>query len=140
MQLYHKFYAYGNVFLFVVNNCVNFVSMILYGIPNCNTVKKAQTWLKENGFEYEFHDFKKKGVTENELNDWCELFGWEKVLNKKGTTWKKIGPEEQAAVTDSKTAVQFLLLHTSAIKRPILELDGKAVHIGFDESQYVELK
>jgi arsenate reductase len=114
--------------------------MILYGIPNCNTVKKAQTWLKENGFEYEFHDFKKKGISEEKLKDWCNIFGWEKVLNKKGTTWKKVSLEEQAAVTDSNTAVQFLLQHTSAIKRPILDLNGKAIHIGFDELHYAELK
>ena len=114
--------------------------MILYGIPNCNTVKKAQTWLKENGFEYEFHDFKKKGITEEKLMEWCDTFGWEKVLNKKGTTWKKVSPDEQAAITDQDTAVKFLVQQNSAIKRPVLEVSGKAVQIGFDESQYAELK
>ena len=114
--------------------------MILYGIPNCNTVKKAQTWLKENGFEYEFHDFKKKGITEDKLKEWCSTFGWEKVLNKKGTTWKKVSIDEQAAITDRDTAVKFLIQHNSAIKRPVLEISGKAIQIGFDESQYAELK
>ena len=57
--------------------------MIVYGIPNCNTVKKARTWLTENGFEYEFHDFKKQGITADKLKEWCAVFGWEKVLNRK---------------------------------------------------------
>ena len=114
--------------------------MILYGIPNCNTVKKAQTWLKENGFEYEFHDFKKKGITEDKLKEWCGTFGWERILNKKGTTWKKISPEEQASIIDRDATVKFLTQYTSAIKRPVLEVNGKAMTIGFDESEYAKLK
>lgn len=113
--------------------------MILYGIPNCNTVKKARTWLAENGFSPEFHDFKKSGITAEKLNEWCNAFGWEKVLNKKGTTWKKLSPEEQSSVVDQETAVQVLLKNNSAIKRPVVELDGKAVLISFDEGQYKSL-
>lgn len=113
-----------------------FVAMIIYGIPNCNTVKKALTWLKENGFNPEFHDFKKKGITPEKLNEWSDVFGWEKVLNKKGTTWKKLSPEEQAGVTDQQSAVEILLKNTSAIKRPVVEVDGKAVLISFDEASY----
>ena len=110
--------------------------MIIYGIPNCNTVKKALTWLKENGFNPEFHDFKKKGITAEKLNEWSDVFGWEKVLNKKGTTWKKLSPEEQAGVTDQQSAVEILLKNTSAIKRPVVEVNGKAVLISFDEASY----
>ncbi|WEK19834.1 MAG: arsenate reductase [Candidatus Pedobacter colombiensis] len=110
--------------------------MIVYGIPNCNTVKKARTWLDENGFNPEFHDFKKKGITAEKLNEWCEVFGWETVLNKKGTTWKKLSPDVQQMVKDQKTAVEVLLQHNSAIKRPVIEVDGKPVLISFNEDQY----
>jgi arsenate reductase len=109
----------------------------VYGIPNCNTVKKATTWLQDHGHEFKFHDFKKLGVTEALLNRWCDTFGWAQVLNKKGTTWRKLSPEEQLAVTDQHTAVQLLLQHTSAIKRPIIEREEKPVLIGFQEDQYV---
>ncbi|WP_316813016.1 arsenate reductase [Pedobacter heparinus] len=110
--------------------------MIVYGIPNCNTVKKARTWLEENGFNPEFHDFKKKGITAGKLNEWCAVFGWEQVLNKKGTTWKGLSPEIQKNVTDQKTAVEVLLQNTSAIKRPVIELEGRPVLISFNEDQY----
>lgn len=110
--------------------------MTVYGIPNCNTVKKALTWLKEQGLSYDFHDFKKKGVTAEKLNEWCAVFGWENVLNKKGTTWKKLSAEEQEAVKDQASAVKVLLVHTSAIKRPVVEQNGKAVLLSFNEDQY----
>ena len=110
--------------------------MIVYGIPNCNTVKKARTWLDENDFGPEFHDFKKKGITAEKLNEWCAIFGWERVLNKKGTTWKNLSPDIQQKVTDQKTAVDVLLDHNSAIKRPVVEVDGRPVLISFDEAQY----
>lgn len=113
--------------------------MIVYGIPNCNTVKKARTWLTDHGLAYEFHDFKKQGITAEKLNDWCAVFGWEKVLNKKGTTWKKLGPEQQAQVKDQQTAVKVMLENTSAIKRPVIEHQGKAILISFDEDQYTIL-
>jgi arsenate reductase len=112
--------------------------MKVYGIPNCNTVKKAITWLTEHGLSYEFHDFKKKGITIEKLNDWCDHFGWETVLNKKGTTWKKLTLDEQARVIDQEAAVATMVLHTSSIKRPIVELDGKPILISFHEEAYVE--
>lgn len=114
--------------------------MIVYGIPNCNTVKKAMTWLNENGFKPEFHDFKKKGVTPEKLNEWCDIFGWEKVLNKQGTTWKKLDVNEQKVIVDKESAIAVLLNHTSAIKRPVVEVNGKAVLIGFNEVDYSGLK
>lgn len=110
--------------------------MIVYGIPNCNTVKKAMTWLAENGFKPEFHDFKKKGITAEKLNDWCDTFGWEIVLNKKGTTWKKLSAEEQQEVNSKETAIKVLLVHNSAIKRPIVEVNGKPVLVSFNEENY----
>ena len=110
--------------------------MIVYGIPNCNTVKKARTWLTVSGIEYEFHDFKKQGITTDKLNEWCSVFGWEKVLNKKGTTWKKISSEQQSMITDQAAADAFLMENTSAIKRPVIQNEGKAILIGFDEELY----
>ena len=113
--------------------------MILFGIPNCNTVKKAKDWLTKNNIDYQFHDFKKSGIDELKLNQWCAVFGWEKVLNKKGTTFKKLSSEEQAAINSQELAVEFMKVKTSAIKRPILEKDGAAVLISFDEEQYTQL-
>ncbi|MDR6784220.1 arsenate reductase [Pedobacter africanus] len=113
--------------------------MIVYGIPNCNTVKKARTWLEENGFNAEFHDFKKKGITAEKLNEWCNIFGWEQVLNKKGTTWRGLSADVQQKATDQKGAVEVLLQYTSAIKRPVIEVDGKPVLISFNEAQYAEV-
>lgn len=116
-----------------------FEYMIVYGIPNCNTVKKARTWLSDNGLDYEFHDFKKQGITAEKLHEWCAVFGWEKVLNKKGTTWRNLSAEVQGQVKDEATAIAVLLKNTSAIKRPVVEQDGKAVLISFDEEDYSKL-
>jgi Spx/MgsR family transcriptional regulator len=110
--------------------------MKLYGIPNCNTVKKAQDWLKNNGYEYEFHDFKKKGASAEKLNEWFNVFGWEKVLNKAGLTFKKLSKDEQLAINSPDAAITYLVNNTSAIKRPIVEIDGKAVLLGFKEEDY----
>ena len=108
----------------------------LYGIPNCNTVKKAQDWLKNNGIEYEFHDFKKKGITSAKLKEWFNAFGWEKVINKAGLTFKKLSKEEQAEINSPSSAVTYLITNTSAIKRPIVEREEKAVLLGFKEDEY----
>lgn len=113
--------------------------MVLFGIPNCNTVKKAQAWLKKHNIDYQFHNFKKSGIDELKLNQWCGVFGWEKVLNKKGSTFKKLSSAEQQAINSQESAIEFLKLNTSAIKRPILEKDGVAVLISFDEEQYAQL-
>ena len=113
--------------------------MTVYGIPNCNTVKKATSWLMDHGFNFEFHDFKKKGITETQLSEWCAHFGWENVLNKKGTTWRKLSAEEQAAVKDQSSAIAMLLKYTSAIKRPVVEANGRAILIGFNEESYQSL-
>ncbi len=110
--------------------------MILYGIPNCNTVKKAQDWLKFNTISFEFHNFKKEGITAEKLNDWFDAFGWEKVINKNGLTFKKMSKEEQAEINSAAKAIAYLLKNTSAIKRPIIEQNGKAKLLGFSEDVY----
>jgi arsenate reductase len=110
--------------------------MILYGIPNCNTVKKAQDWLKAHQIDFEFHDFKKKGVTEEKLKEWFGVFGADTVINKKGLTFKKLNKEEQSLINSSEEIIKYLTVATSAIKRPILERNGVAIAIGFDEAVY----
>jgi arsenate reductase len=110
--------------------------MIVYGIPNCNTVKKATTWLTVHGVSFEFHDYKKKGISAEKLNQWCDFFGWEAVLNRKGTTWKKLSAEEQMAVVDQASAVQVMVANTSAIKRPVVEVDNAPLLISFNEDTY----
>lgn len=113
--------------------------MVVYGIPNCNTVKKALDWLKANQIDFEFHDFKKKGVTAEKLAEWFNAFGWEKVINKNGLTFKKLTKEQQAEINSPESAISYLMQNTSAIKRPIVEQNGKAILISFNEEQYQEV-
>ena len=96
-------------------------AIAIYGIPNCDTVKKARTWLSEQGYDFVFHDFKKQGLPEQALNQWLKVAGWEKVLNRKGTSWRKLTPEEQASVISADTARPFLLANPSLVKRPVIE-------------------
>lgn len=112
--------------------------MIVYGIPNCNTVKKSLDWLKSHQIDFEFHDFKKKGITAEKLNEWCNIFGWETVLNRKGLTWKKLTKDEQTAIDTQDKAIVYLIENTSAIKRPVIEKNEKAVLISFDEERYAQ--
>lgn len=107
----------------------------LYGIPNCDTVKKAQTWLKDNNISFEFHDFKKEGIAEERLAVWSEKLGWEPLLNKRGTTWKKLAPEEQQSATTKEGAFTLMRQKTSIIKRPVLESDNTVLS-GFDAELY----
>lgn len=110
--------------------------MILYGIPNCNTVKKAQDWLKSNQIDFEFYDFKKRGITSDKLKEWFDAFGADKVINKNGLTFKKLNKDEQSLINSEEKIIEYLIAATSAIKRPILEQNGKAIAIGFDEDVF----
>ncbi len=109
--------------------------MHVYGIKNCNTVKKALDWLTKHGIEYTFHDFKKEGVSEEKLQGWEKQTGWEPLVNKRGTTWRQLTPEEQHAVVDAKTANRLMQAKTSVIKRPVIE-SPKGIILGFDENEY----
>ena len=109
--------------------------MKLYGIPNCNTVKKTRAWLSEHHIEIAFHDFKKQGVSEEMLKPWLKQVGWEKLLNRQGTTWRQLPDEAKAAVSDEAGAIRLMLEKPSVIKRPVLEKDGK-ITLGFDEAVY----
>ncbi|MBU1689573.1 MAG: arsenate reductase, partial [Gammaproteobacteria bacterium] len=94
--------------------------MKLYGIPNCNTVKKARTWLTENHIDTSFHDFKKQGVSEELLKTWLKQISWEKLVNRQGTTWRQLPDEAKAAVCDDASAIRLMLEKSSVIKRPVL--------------------
>ncbi|NEV61498.1 ArsC family reductase [Thiorhodococcus minor] len=109
----------------------------LYGIPNCGTVKKARAWLDAKGIEYAFHDYKKAGLDEQQLSAWVAELGWESLLNRRGTTWRKL-PEGVRAGIDEASAIRLMLESPSIIRRPLLDLGTKR-HLGFSEAEYEEL-
>jgi arsenate reductase len=110
--------------------------MIVYGIKNCNTVKNALDWLNGHGIKYEFHDYKKKGITADTLKVWSKQVGWESLLNRKGLTWKQLPEAERARIKTEADAIQLMMEKTSIIKRPLLEANGKIMLLGFDEAAY----
>lgn len=113
--------------------------MKLYGIPNCGTVKKARAWLDEHGVDYEFHDFKKQGVTETMLTGWLKQVGWQKLLKKTGPTWGQLPDAIKASIKDDASAMGLMLDNSNVIKRPVLEHKGKVLATGFNESDYENL-
>lgn len=113
--------------------------MKLYGIPNCNTVKKARDWLTQHDIAVEFHDFKKHGLSNELAQHWLGQAGWEALINRKGLTWRGLPDEVKQAVIDNASALPLMLEKNSIIKRPLLEKNGKLLHIGFDEAGYTEL-
>ncbi len=112
--------------------------MKIYGIPNCDTVKKARAWLNEHGIEAEFHDYKKQGVPLDVLKKAAKQLGWEALINKKGPTWRKQPDEVKDAVISEKTAFEFLAVTSSAIKRPLLDVNG-SYHLGFSPDEYAAI-
>jgi arsenate reductase len=111
----------------------------IYGIPNCDTVKKVQTWLTKHKLLYDFHDYKKLGAPIEKLQLWTKQRDWTEILNKKSTTWRELDPAVQQKIKDEKSAVKLMHEHTSIIKRPVIEKDGKVVAIGFNEAIYKEV-
>ncbi len=107
----------------------------VYGIPNCDTVKKARAWLASRDVTYTFHDFKKQGVPPERLPVWQKAVGWEKLINRQGNTWRKLDPQLQAATTDAASAQALMLAHPSVIKRPVVDW-GTDVTVGFDETSW----
>jgi arsenate reductase (glutaredoxin) len=110
--------------------------MIVYGIKNCNTVKSALDWLKKNNVEFEFHDYKTKGITDAKLKAWSKQVGWESLVNKRGTTWRQLDEAVQKKVTNEAAAIGLMKEKTSVIKRPLIENNGKVVALGFGEEEY----
>ena len=118
--------------------------MKLYGIPNCNNVKKARTWLDENNIAYEFHDFKKQGIDEATIKQWLTQSTWDKLVNRAGMTWRNLSDAEKVAIVDNASATGLMIAKTSVIKRPLLVGDGVGkdvtlLALGFDEAKYQQL-
>jgi len=109
----------------------------LYGIPNCDTVKRTRAWLDDHGVAYRFHDFKKDGVPETELDQWLKSPGWEALVNRRGTTWRRLDDATRASVVDASSARAVLLENPSLIKRPVVQWgSGCGVTTGFDAAQW----
>ena len=110
------------------------MTFVLYGIPNCDTVKKARVWLDQHGVDYAFHDYKKAGADRAKLEQWVDEHGWETVLNRAGTTFKKL-PDADKADLDRDKAVALMLAQPSMIKRPVLDLGDRRL-VGFKPEAY----
>lgn len=108
--------------------------LTLYGIPNCDTVRKARRWLDGHGVEYRFHDFRKDGLDEARLRAWVAELGWETLLNRSGTTWRS-APDAVKAGLNAETAIAFMLRAPAAIKRPVLDI-GERRLVGFSDARY----
>lgn len=109
----------------------------IYGIKNCDTMKKALRWLDEHQVSYQFHDYRKDGLAKEQLEAWIEQLGWEALVNKRGTTWRKLDADTQQAM-NNELAVDVLLEQPAMIKRPLLEHNG-AITLGFKADQYAAL-
>ncbi|RLL49526.1 ArsC family reductase [Mariprofundus sp. EBB-1] len=109
----------------------------MYGIPNCDTIKKARRWLDANDVAYQFHNYKKDGITPEVLEQWVDQLGWEALLNKRGTTWRKL-PDALKHDIDRDKAIALMCEHTSMIKRPVL-IDGNHIEAGFSDMRYQAL-
>jgi Spx/MgsR family transcriptional regulator len=109
---------------------------ILYGIPNCDTVKRARDWLSAHGVACEFHDFKKAGVPADRLAAWVAAAGWERVLNRQGTTWRKLTEAQRSSVLDAASAQAVMRGQASVIKRPVVEWDDGRITVGFDAADW----
>lgn len=110
----------------------------LYGIPNCDTMKKARAWLQAHDVTYEFHDYKKAGVDRDKLGGWAREVGWESLLNRSGTTFRKL-PDEAKRGLDERKALKLMIEQPSLIKRPVLE-HGQTLVVGFSPEKYSKLK
>ena len=106
--------------------------MRLYGIPHCDTVKRARAWLAEQGIEHGFHDFKKAGVPAQGLYAWMKACGWETVLNRRGNTWRALDAATQQQVVDAASARRLMLAQPSVIKRPVVVWPDGIITVGFD--------
>ncbi|RQO30599.1 arsenate reductase [Taibaiella sp. KBW10] len=108
--------------------------MTIFGIPNCDSVKKALKWLEAHQLAYQFHNYKKEGIDARTLDAWCTQVGWEIILNKKGTTWRALTDQEKANTVDKASAIILMQEKTSLIKRPVITKGNKVVVVGYDEA------
>jgi arsenate reductase len=110
----------------------------LYGIPNCDTVKKARSWLDANDVQYSFHDFKKTGASRELIQHWLADVPWDVLVNRKGTTWRTLPDERKEAIVDTDSAAELMLESSSVIKRPVLSI-GNATYVGFSDQAYQQI-
>jgi len=113
-------------------------SITLYGIPNCDTVKKARQWLAGQGAQVQFHDFKKEGVPDALIDGWLQQVGWETLLNRKGNTWRALDDAAKAGVTDAASARALMQAQSSVIKRPVVRWADGLVTVGFSEQVFAQ--
>ena len=113
------------------------MAVTIYGIKNCDTMKKARAWLDKRGVEYEFHNYKAAGIERDRLERWCKKVGWETLLNRAGTTFRKLPDKDKAALNAGK-AMALMLHQPSMIKRPVLDLGGGKILVGFKPEVYAE--
>jgi arsenate reductase len=111
------------------------MAIAIYGIKNCDTMKKARAWLDKNGVAYAFHDYKVSGIDRKKLEAWAKKAGWETLLNRAGTTFRKLPEQDREGITEKK-AIALMLEQPSMIKRPVLELPGGKLLVGFKPEEY----
>jgi len=114
-------------------------TVVVYGIPNCDTVKKARVWLEEHGVEFEFHDFKKAGVSDALVQDWLKDVSLDQLINKRGTTWRGLSDVHKAEADTTAGAIALMIHKPSIIKRPVLAVNGRVKTLGFSAEQYETL-
>jgi len=113
------------------------MTTIMYGIPNCDTIKKARKWLEAEGIDYQFHDYRKQGIDAELVGEFCQSLGWENVLNKRGTTYRQLSQEQKDSLNET-TAVALLVEQPAMIKRPIVRHQGQ-LHLGFKAENYTSI-
>lgn len=114
------------------------MSITLYGIPNCDTVKKARNWLEARGIAYSFHDFKKAGLSQALVAGWLRDVAWDVLVNRKGTTWRGLDEARKASIVDAASATALMLEAPSIVKRPVLVMNGRT-HVGFADASYQQI-
>ncbi|MBC7889977.1 MAG: Spx/MgsR family RNA polymerase-binding regulatory protein [Ferruginibacter sp.] len=112
-------------------------TITVYGIPNCDTIRKTLDWYKKKNIRVDFYDYKKYGINKEKLVQWCKNVGWEILLNKKSTTWRSLPLEEQQLVINEKMAIQLMMEYPSIIKRPVIEMNNKLM-VGFNEKYFTK--
>jgi arsenate reductase len=118
---------------------MNAARTVVYGIPNCDTVKKARTWLEANGIAFEFHDFKKAGLTASLVQAWLADVPLELLLNRRGTTWRGLPDEAKAAAETQHGAIALMVEKPSVVKRPVVVVGGRVKSVGFSADEYAAL-
>lgn len=114
----------------------NAAAVVVHGIPNCDTVKRARSWLNEQGIAHRFHDFKKSGVPPEALADWMGDLGWESLINRQGSTWRKLGDARKEEICDAASAAELMREQPSVIRRPVVRWPDGEYTVGFDSGQF----